>query len=298
MMKKLILGCFVMLAPLMTSAQGMIDGFMRGAGKGVVALSYSTESYDDFYKGTNLVSEPNLGTINTQSICLFAAVGLMDQLDIIASLPYVTTSAGQGYWSNQSAMQDGAISLKWRPLQIKLENIGTVSGIVAAGITTPFSNYVADAPVAIGHQFTSGDVRILGNFMTEFGLFASVQAGYIRRGDVPLDHVKLDGSTKTNVPDALDISAKIGYGTSEFYLDAWYQSQTARGGTNIGQTDASFPSNGISFSRIGITGYYPLPIWNKQLGVSIGGASTLDGRNVGKSTRISVGVVYGLTLWE
>ncbi|MBI3258035.1 MAG: hypothetical protein HYZ54_00915, partial [Ignavibacteriae bacterium] len=126
----------------------------------------------------------------------------------------------------------------------------------------------------------------------------SVQAGYIRRGDVNLDHVTIDGNMKTAVPDALDISAKIGYGNSDFYLDAWYQSQSARGGTNIGEPGASFPSNGISFSRIGVTGYYPLPIWNKQLGVSIGGASTLDGRNIGKSTRISFGVVYGLTLWE
>ncbi|MBI3258036.1 MAG: hypothetical protein HYZ54_00920, partial [Ignavibacteriae bacterium] len=136
MIRKIILGGLFILLPVMASSQGMIDGFMRGAGKGVVALSYSTESYKEFYKGTNLVSEPNLGTISTQSVSLFAAVGLLDQLDVIVSLPYVTTSADQGYWSNQSAMQDGGFALKWRPLQMKIENVGTVSGIVAAGLST------------------------------------------------------------------------------------------------------------------------------------------------------------------
>lgn len=298
MIRKIILSGLFILSPFMVSAQGMIDGFMRGGGKGVVALSYSTEDYKEFYKGTNLVSEPNLGTISTQSISLFAAVGLMNNVDLVVSLPYVTTSADKGYWADQSAMQDAGFALKWRPLLMTIENVGTISGIVSAGLATPLSNYVADAPVAVGHQSTSGDFRVLGNFMMDFGLFASVQAGYIRRGDVNLDHVTLDGNMKTSVPDALDISAKIGYGNSDFYIDAWYQNQTARGGTNIGDTGASFPSNGISFSRIGVTGYYPLPILNKQLGISIGGASTLDGRNIGKSTRISFGVVYGLTLWE
>lgn len=297
-MRKIFLVFLIFLTPSITKSQGLIDGFMRGAGKGVVALSYSSENYKNFYKGTTLVSEPNLGTITTQSISLFAAVGLLNQLDIVASLPYITASPSQGTLSSQSAIQDIAIALKWKPIELKIENIGTVSGIVSAGVSTPMSEYVADAAVAVGHHFSSGDVRVLGNFMTDFGLFASVQAGYNRRGDVNLDHVTLDGTMKTTVPDAVDISTKIGFGTSEYYIDAWIQNQTSRGGTDIGNTDASFPSNGVSFSRIGFTGYYPLPLFDRMFGVSISGSNTLDGRNVGNSTRFSVGLVYGLTLWK
>ncbi len=298
MFLKSILYFLLLLSPFLASAQGMIDGFMRGEGKTVAALSFSTESYKDFYKNTTQVQEPNLGTISTRSVSIFAAVGITDNLDVLASLPYISTTSDQGYWQTQSAMQDVSFAVKWRPLQIKLPAIGTLSAIVAGGISLPTTNYVANAPVAIGHQFTAGDARLLVNFSTNFGLFASIQTGYTRRGDVELDRLNLDGGMMTNVPDALDFSAKVGYGNSDFYLDAWLQSQSARGGTNIGDTDASFPSNGISFTRLGVTGYYPLKFIAEKLGISIAGATTLSGRNIGRSNRISIGAVYEFSLWK
>lgn len=299
MFPKSILYFLLLLSPFLASAQGMIDGFMRGEGKTVVALSFSTESYKDFYKNTTQVQEPNLGTISTQSVGLFAALGITDNLDVLASLPYISTSADQGYWQTQSSLQDVAFAVKWRPLHLTLPATGTLSAIVAGGVSMPVTNYVANAPVAVGHHSTAADVRLLVNFMTPFGFFAAVQTGYIRRGDVELDRLTLDdGGMKTNVPDALDFSAKVGYGNSDFYLDAWLQSQSARGGTNIGDTDASFPSNGISFTRLGVTGYYPLKFIAEKLGISIAGATTLSGRNIGKSNRISIGAVYEFSLWK
>ncbi len=300
MFQKNMLCLLLLLSPAFACAQGMIDGFMRGTGNVVTAVSYSTESYKDFYKNTTQVQEPNLGTISTQSISIFAAAGITDNIDVMASLPYISASADQGYWQTQSALQDLSIAVKWRPLQVKLPAAGTLSVIAAGGLTMPVTNYVANAPVAVGHHSTAADARLLVNFMSAFGFFAAIQTGYIRRGDVELDRLTLDGgdAMKTNVPDALDFSAKVGYGNSDFYLDAWLQSQSARGGTNIGDTDASFPSNGISFTRIGVTGYYPLKFIAEKLGISIAGATTLSGRNIGRSNRISIGAVYEFSLWK
>ncbi|MBK9250192.1 MAG: hypothetical protein IPM69_19315 [Ignavibacteria bacterium] len=298
MFQKTLLCLFLLLLPTSIMAQGMIDGFMRGEGKSVVALSYSSESYKDFYKNTTLVQEPNLGRITTTSVSLFTAVGITNSIDVLLSLPYISATSDQGYWQTQSSLQDLNFAVKWRPLQVKLSELGTLSAILACGVSIPTTNYVANAPVAIGHHSPSADARLVVNYMTSFGLFAAVQTGYIRHGDVELDRLSLEGNMKTNVPDAIDFSAKVGYGNSEFYIDAWMQSQSSRGGTNIGETDASFPSNGISFTRLGLTGYYPLKFIAEKFGLSLSGATTLNGRNIGKSNRISIGAVYEFSLWN
>lgn len=300
MLKRFLVLCSVCVAygSAVSHAQTLVDGFMRGAGNATVALSYSSESYDEFWKGTTLVREPNLGTIKTQSVSLFASVGIFDYLDVVASLPYISTTASEGYWSSQNGMQDLAVSIKYRPLKHIVEDVGTVSAVLAAGIATPTSNYIPDAPVAIGHYSTMGDLRALLNFHSQMNFFGNVQFGYIRRGDVALDR-----GYSTNVPDAAEFITKIGYAHSDFYVDMWYHNQSARGGTDIGQRSMSerglsFPSNGISFQRVGLNAFMPLTFLDKALGAGIGTAYTFDGRNIGQSLRLSASVVYNLKLWS
>lgn len=286
-------------------SQGMIDGFMRGKGNTTAALSYAHESYDTYFVGGTSTQNPNLGTIATRSITLFASTGITDKLDVVINLPYIKATAKQGYWQDQRGLQDGAFYLKYQPLRYQLGNLGEASVLLAGGISTPFSRYVADAPVAIGHHSTNLDGRVAGHFKSKFGVFVTAQAGYIYRSMVKLDRDASDippdmqgnyYGHQTNVPDALDYAAKIGFASSIIYADAWLNYQQARGGTNIGP-GVPFPSNGVTYTRTGFSIFGPLPFY-KAIGLGVGSSFTLNGKNVGKATRYSASLVYNFPNWS
>lgn len=285
-----------LLLPDISSAQGLVDGFMRGAGKTNASLSYSYESYDTYLVNKNETQNTALGTISTQSVSLFVSAGITDYLDVILALPYISAKASQGTLSPQSGFQDFSAYLKVRPLQLAVPE-GTLSGIVAGGIGVPTTDYVGDFPVAIGHHSTNLDGRLVFQYTMDMGLFASVQGGYIHRSNVTLDHGSLteDRGAEVAVPDAVDFVGKVGFFNEDFYVDAWINRQNAQSGTNIGP-GVAFPSNAQSFTKIGLDAYYPLPFM-KSLGVSVGFGTVVDGRNVGKATRISGGIAYGLPEW-
>ena len=272
-----------------TTAQVAVDGFMRGAGRTSASVSFSTESYDEYWQGTTLRSNPNLGTISTQSVGLYVSGGITDYVDVILSLPYISAQPSAGNWASQSGLQDLGAAVKVRPLHLEVPE-GNLSVIAAGSITTPVGDYIPDAPVAIGHYSTNFDSRVVVNYNTTFGGFATLQGGYIHRSNVDVDR----GYTVA-VPDAVDFIGKLGYYTGPFYVDAWMQRQNAQSGTNL-SPQAPFPTNKQSYTKIGATAYYSLP-WVENLGVSVGFGTVLDGINVGKAMRISGGISYGLPEW-
>ncbi|MCE7934403.1 MAG: hypothetical protein DYG96_07395 [Chlorobi bacterium CHB2] len=285
----LLLGAFLLAGAGSATAQVAVDGFMRGAGKTSASAWFSTESYEEFWAGTTLKTEPNLGKISTTSYGLYVAGGITDYIDVVLSLPYVSAKPSAGTWSSQAGLQDFGAAVKVRPLQLEVPE-GNLSVIAAGSITTPASDYIPDAPIAIGHYSTNFDSRVVVHYNTTFGGFATLQGGYIHRSNVDLDR----GFTVA-VPDAVDVIGKLGYYTGPLYVDAYLQRQNAQSGTNIGPT-APFPTNKQSFTKLGATVYYGLP-WVENLGVSVGFGTILDGINIGKATRISGSLSYGLPEW-
>ena len=273
-------------------AQGIIDGYMRGAGNTTVALSYSHESYSTYFVGNRPSTNTAFGTITTRSLNLYAAAGLTDYLDVIVALPYISATPSMGTLASQQGLQDVSLYLKARPYQVDIGKLGKLSTILAAGVSTPVSDYIADFPVAVGHQSTQLDGRAVVHYQTPFGGFATVQGGYIRRSSVNIDRF----DALVAVPDVWDWSAKVGFGSRHVYLDAWLNRQIARSGTDIGP-GVPFPGNAVSYTRVGYTLYAPIPKV-PQVGVSFGMGFTLNGTNIGKATRYSVGLVYKLPSWK
>jgi hypothetical protein len=288
-MKKIILFSSFCLLPFLLQAQGLIDGYMRGKGNVTAALSYSYESYDHYYVGSKATQNPNLGTISTQSGSLFVAGGITDYLDVIATVPYIRASPSAGYWSTQRDFQDLSLFFRWLMLKKEIGNIGELSLMSAAGISTPLTEYIPDAPVAIGHQSTNTELRILAQQRLPSGMFVMAQAGYIRRSNVSIDR-----GYEVSVPDAWDYILRTGGTIGNVYTDAWLQLQQARSGTDLGP-GVPFPSNAVSFTRVGFNLFYNLP-WVKNMGVGTGMGFTLSGKNIGKATRISGALVYNLNL--
>jgi hypothetical protein len=112
--------------------------------------------------------------------------------------------------------------------------------------------------------------------------------GYSKR-----NNIKVDTGLEVNVPDAYDFILRSGKSFKLLYLDAWLQYQNSRSGTNIGP-GVPFPSNEIDFTRVGFTVYHPIPKI-KNLGLAISTGFTLDGKNIGKSNRLTASLVYRLS---
>ncbi len=280
-----ILLLFLILFANYSWAQGLLDGFMRGRGNLVTALSYSNESYDTYFVGDNKTQNPNLGTIKTNSFGIFVAGGVTDYLDVIVSAPYISARATQGFMSDQDDFQDISLFVKGRFLNRSVANNATLSLMAVGGISTPLSDYIADSPVSIGNQSTQWDGRLIAQYRFSQGFFVAAQTGYIKRGNVDIDR-----GLEVSVPDAWDYILRTGGSYKKWYADAWLQHQNSRNGTDIG-AGVPFPSNDIDFTRIGLTLYHPIPKF-ENFGIAVGGGFTLSGTNIGKSNRFSASLVY------
>lgn len=279
----------LLLAPFLMQAQSPVSAFMSGKGKGAVALSYNSESYDNvFLVPTDSKGVPVFNDVTLNSISLYATYGITDRLEVVASLPYITATGNAsqavlnelGYENERSGIQDLSLFVKYNPFTAELGD-NTLSFQVAAGLRTPLGSYAVDeglqSIIAIGNRATSLNGLAIAQFKTGFGLFASTQAGCsLRNGEVP---------------NALLGEIKLGYAGARFYVDAWYAGQVSDGGVNIlgeGFT-GFFPATDVSFNRAGINVFVPIA---GGFGISGGVSKYLSGRNIGESTGVSGGLIY------
>jgi len=269
-------------------SQGLLDGFMNKKGQIVGALSYSYESYNAYFVGSTRTTNENLGSIETNSASFFGSVGVTDYLNIVVSVPYVQIHPTQGFWSDQNDFQDLSLFLKGWIFEYDMSETGSVSLMGAAGVITPLSDYIADAPVSIGSQSTQLEARAIVQYRSSFGFFIAGQAGYGKRGNATVDR-----GFEVSVPDAWDYIFRTGGNIKKLYADAWFQHQNSRNGTNIGP-GVPFPSNEIDFTRIGFTLYHPIPKL-ENFGVALSTGFTLSGKNVGRSDRFSAAIVYNFS---
>ena len=270
---------------------------MRGQRKASLAVIGSQESYNTYYVNKNETRNPNLGTVTTQALTVIGTYGLGYDLDLIVAAPYIRTQASAGYSPKQEGFQDVSATLRWEAFDYKFGNT-RLSWQFAVGYSMPMQNYVNDALVAIGRGSSNLDGRTILHLKAR-SFFVTGQYGYIRRGQVTLDHVvnyydpsqlNPNSGFKVNVPDATELIVRAGIVSKRFNVDVWGQQQTPHNeGTNIGP-GVPFPTNAIGFTRVGATAYIRLL---KQFGLTAGYNTTLDGRNTGKSTQINGGLIIG-----
>ncbi|MCX6214244.1 hypothetical protein [Spirosoma sp.] len=294
---KIFATVLLVLLVISSQGQGLIDGFMRGQRKASLAVFGSQSTYDTYYVNKTETKNPNLGTVTTEALTVVGTYGLGYDLDLIVAAPYVRTQASAGYFSKQEGFQDVTAALRWEAYDYKLGR-SKLSWQFAVGYSMPIQPYVNDALVAIGRGSKNLDGRTLLHFKAR-SFFLTGQLGYIRNGQVTLDHpvnyydpdqLNPNSSSKVNVPDVTEIIVRGGFVTKFCNIDVWGQQQTPHNrGTNIG-TGVPFPTNAIGFRRVGATAYLRLL---KQFGLTAGYSTTLDGRNTGKSTQINAGLVIG-----
>jgi hypothetical protein len=250
-----------------------LNGFMPAKGEGTVALSYTSEGYDEFWVGDFKVSDPGVGEVEIDTISLWARYGITDRIALVANVPYVdATSDGLGGFEDSGA-QDLSALVTFRALaggssvQHRL--------VVGGGFRTPLSDYEANLPVDLGDGTTDVLLRLVYQLEVN-GFYASQQVGYDLRGD--------------EAPDGLSLYTEAGYSWPRLTVNAFYLVYDADGGTDIGDPGFTFPSNQDETERFGAKVHVRFA---EAIGAYVAMFDTLDGRNSGDTSGVSAGFTFG-----
>ena len=277
-------------------AQINTDGFFNKKGETNIALSYTYATFDTFYLGnTEVDGVPAHNEIDQTVYDIYANYGITDRLTVIANLPYIVAE-GNGApdpvngETKQSDLQDISLILKWAAFE-KEENGSKVTGIATLGGSYAF-DYEANGILSIGSGAPEVDAKLGLQYNDKSGFFGNVFVGYALKGEAENTFGIGDGED-FDVPNSVNAQIKLGYANSHFYVDAWFDGQKSNGNIDIGGAGfaGNFPETKVNYSRVGLNVYVPIV---KNLGFSAAAGTVVAGRNVGKSTFYTGGLVLGL----
>lgn len=258
---------------------------------------YTREQWTDYWEGTLKRSNGNIGTLTTTSATYMTAYGLTDRLNIVASLPYVSTRASQGVLEGQRGHQDVTVGLKYRAFNTPLTTSGMLHGVVSISGTLPTTDYTPDFyPLSIGSASTRATGRGLLSFQGRNGVFVNGAMAYTRRGNVRLDRIsyytndQLYLTNAVQMPDVTESALTIGYQGHGFFAPVSIVQQRTLGGGDIRRQDMPFVSNRMNFTRIDGHVRYAVPRSRGVL-LMLGASQVLAGRNVGQATSVTAGLL-------
>lgn len=291
-MKTLLPAALCCAVALIATAQGPVDGYLKGESELDLALGFSATGADVFHGGGG--EEFRGFPFRGQLLSAFLAYGVTDGLDLVASVPYVITDASSG-------LQDGAFFVKGRLLRVPvgerrdggaLEQNVDILG--ALGASVPLSDYEVVAAGAIGQRARVVQPRLVAQYNRP-GFFASTVLGYNYRFD-ELDAGRLAEIQRTRpayLPaqpkDYLTALLRAGVPTSRLYVDGWVEFQQTLGGADfVPDVEELVQPYDVDYAQVGGTVYYSE---GPRLGVAASGATFLYARNASRLWRASLTLV-------
>ena len=254
----------------------------------VAAYSYS--EWTEYWENTLLRDNANIGKHIDQSAMLMAAAGLTDRLNLLISLPYITTKNTQGNLLGQQGIQDLTLQLKY-----KFYNQKGLSVHGVLGGSMPMSKYVPDfLPMSIGLHSTNVRGRGIVSYLHQTGLYVTAHGAYIGRSKITVDrdsyqaYDRVYNSNRVAIPNVTEGGLRLGYLKPTFQVEAFLESSAGVGGDNILRNNAPFPTNNMTSKSFG--GY--LKVQPKNIGFSARIAHVASGRNVGHSIMFMAGLLY------
>ncbi|TAH21955.1 MAG: transporter [Cytophagales bacterium] len=298
-----MLTLFVFLTISKAQAQTFTDGQMMGKGLFCGGLSYTHESWKNYWEGTLKRENLNLGTVSTQNIAVMGALGINKNINVMFMLPYVWTKASAGTLVGMNGLQDISIGFKYRPIDLK-SDFGRFTLMAVGAFSAPMSSYTADfLPLSIGLESKTLSGRLIAHYRLKNGIFATAQGGYVWRSNITIDRTSYytDGqqfrTDQVQMPNLMHFTARTGYMQDHLILEAFFENMNTLGGGDIRRNDMPFPSNKMIFSKVGIMGTYR-PKGLKGLGFILSASTTLSGRNVGKSDNLTASLLYIFKGWK
>lgn len=269
-------------------SQTSLDALMMPKGEICVAILYEDAKWDQYWEGTFLRNNANVGTFSRKSILPMVVAGISDKVNVIVSLPYVSTSATGGQMAGVDGIQDFGISLKAQVIERNFEK-SKLMLFSNLSFSTPASNYLSDyLPFSLGFGARELGIRAIGQYELEKGPYLRASASYLHRGTTEAERnfYFQDGAFYTSIMDVPDaIHAQVALGSwfleKRLRIEASLTSLRCSSGDDIRVYNSPQPTNKVDFDRVeGFAQYYFKDI--KGLGV-IGYYNHLfSGRNMGQ----------------
>jgi hypothetical protein len=279
-------------------AQTAEDGIMLAKKQLCTGVFFTYDYWDHYWEGTLNRTNGNLGTVTTRTAFWTGNYAVNNRLDVIATVPYVWTAASQGVLHPQRGFQDFTLAAKYKVISIPVKNFGALRAIAVFTGGVPMSGYAIDLePLSIGTQSSHIAGRATLNYLGHNGLYINGTTAYTLRGNVTLDRSsyytngQLYLSNQVAMPNVFDYSVSAGYRKNDMTITGNFTQQQTRGGGDIRRQDSPFVSNRVNFSKAGFTITYPIPRV-RDLGYWFIYSNTFDGRNVGQSNTITMGLLY------
>lgn len=274
------------------------DEVMMQKGEICAAFMFEHSSWNQYWEGSNLRGNANIGTFTRLMGMPMIAMGLTQKVNIITSLPYVSTNASGGTQVGQSGIQDLSISVKVDWLQKQLGN-GRLFFLTNIHFSTPIGSYLSDyMPFSIGVGTPELGIRGIGGYKMDNGLVFRGGLAYLWRGqsEIERDYYYENGSVYSsfmNVPNAINLHGAIGYWTldNRLRMEATFMSLNCLTGDDIRAYNRPQPTNKMELSQVGGWVQYYINA-DRGLGALAYFNQTLSGRNMGKATTIGVGLTY------
>lgn len=289
---------FVLWILISTGYAGMAqmpgDGLMMYKGEFCSMLQYQHLDWSQYWEGSRLRDNQNIGTFTRQSVMWMSNYGWSDRLNVMAALPWVHTGSSASYLSGQSGLQDVSLWVKGK-LWEKQRGSHTWRGMLTAGGSVPVSRYAVDfMPFSIGFHNVSASIRGIVHYQHERWGYSTLQAGYTRQGRAHLDrnayiynHQLYYGNT-VFVPDMADMTFRLGQLRNRWQAEIFADMSYALQGDDIRYNEAPFLTNKTARCAVGLWGKY----WWGPFAVSAGGDYVISGRNMGKSQTWQVALFY------
>lgn len=277
-------------------AQTDTDGLMMAKRNLCGGFIYGYTNWNQYWEGTFLRKNENIGTFSSQSIMAMANYGITDRINIIAMAPWISNKVSAGTLIGQSGFQDLSLMLKYSLLSRTILGMD-VSAIGILGGSMPLTNYVADyLPLSIGLHSRNVQGRLIldaqkGNW------YGTASGQYLVRSNSTIDRTayyttEMVYSNQVALPDVVTFNIRAGWRKdADLILEVVYDQMNTLGGFDMRKNEMPFLSNTMNARRLGVNCKLPIP---KTNGLSFMGSAmtTLSGRNMGKANMFTAGFVY------
>jgi hypothetical protein len=264
-----------------------------------VAFAYDHGTWNEYWEGTSLRVNENIGTFTRQTFTPMVAAGITDKLNILIATPYVKTESTGGQLTGVQGFQDFSVALKYELMKKEIGK-GTLAVLGTAAYATPMSDYLSDyLPYSLGLGTNEITLRGIVHYQLDKGIYVRGAFAHLWRGqtEVERDYYYNNGSYYTtfmDVPNALNYNATLGTWLFDYALrlEASYVALKCVNGDDIRAYNSPQPTNKMEVEQVSFFAQYYFKKGIKGLGVLTYYSQVIDGRNMGKSTNIGVGATY------
>ncbi len=295
----LFMTIFVALATLSkTEAQTPSDALMMKKSELCIAALYQHDTWDHYWEGTLLRENLNIGTLTRTNVMPMIAYGITERLNVILSLPYVSTSASGGQMAGVSGFQDFSIFAKYKILNLE-KTSGSFQTFGTVGYSLPATSYLSDyMPLNLGLGTNELSARVIMKYEHNSGLYLRGSFAYLYRTttETERDYYYADKgiySSTMDVPSTTTVDGALGAWLFDrsIQLEVGAVKNTAQSGDDIRRQNAPQPTNKMNMSNVNAYLRF-FPKFFSGFSIIAGYTQVLEGRNIGKSTILTGGLTY------